>query len=82
MDLVYISNDSHIASAGIPIQRVIDNITDNMSEDEFHNSLEISRLQFITCQLQNSLASINRRRYIFFYAVFVPQNTSDFTCLL
>ena len=49
MDLVCISNDSHIASVGISIQRVIDNISDHMSEDEFQNSPEISRLQFITC---------------------------------
>ena len=80
MDLVCISNDSHIASAGISIQRVIDNISDNMSEDEFHNSPEISRLQFITCQLQNSLVSKNRRRYNILTQVLSLK--THLTCLL
>ena len=57
------SNDSHIASAEFHIQQVIDNISDKKSDEEFHNSPEISKLQFIHCQLQNSLIPKNRRRY-------------------
>ena len=63
MSLGCTSNDSHIASAGIYIQQVINNISDNKSDEEFHNCPGISKLQFIHCQLQNSLIPKNRRRY-------------------
>ena len=57
------SNDFHIASAQIRIQQVIDKVQANVPEDELHNCPEICRLQFINCQLENSLIPKNRRRY-------------------
>ena len=57
------SNASHIASAESHIQHIIDNIHDSISDDKLHDCPEVSRLQFIPCQLQNSLVPKNRRRY-------------------
>ena len=57
------SNDSLISSAQNQIQQVIDNFHDTMSDDELLDCPEVTRLQFITCQLQNSLVPKNRRRY-------------------
>ena len=57
------SNDFHITSAQNHIQQVIDNIQANVPEDELHNCPKICRLQFINCQLENSLIPKNRWRY-------------------
>ena len=57
------SNDSLTPPAQNQIQQVIDNFHDTMSDDELLNCPEVTRLQFITCQLQNSLIPKNRRRY-------------------
>ena len=59
------SNASHIASAESHIQHIIDNIHDSVSDDELHDCPEVSRLQFILCQLQNSLLPKNMRRYTY-----------------
>ena len=56
------SNDFHITSGQNHIQQVID-IQANVPEDELHNCPKICRLQFINCQLENSLIPKNRRRY-------------------
>ena len=57
------SNDFHITSAQNHIQQAIDNIQANVPEDKLHNCPKIYRLQFINCQLENSLIPKNRRRY-------------------
>ena len=59
------SNASHIASAESHIQHIIDNIHDSVSDDELHDCPEVSRLQFILCQLQNSLVPKNTQRYTY-----------------
>ena len=56
-------NSSHITSAESNIQQVIDNMYHSKSDDELIPCPEVSRLQFILCQLQNSLVPKNRRRY-------------------
>ena len=59
------SNDYCIASARDHIQQVIDNFRNKSgSDNELHDSPEVLRLQFIICQLQNSLIPKTRRRYI------------------
>ena len=58
------SNDYCIASARDHIQQVIDNFRNKSgSDNELHDSPEVLRLQFIICQLQNSLIPKTRRRY-------------------
>ena len=53
---------AHITSAESHIQQVIDNLYDSKSDDELIPCPELSRLQFILCQLENSLVPKNRRR--------------------
>ena len=57
------NNASHIASAERHLQQIIDNMLETKSDDELIPYPEVSRLQFIICQLQNSLVPKNRRRY-------------------
>ena len=57
------NNASHIASAERHLQQIIDNMHETKSDDELIPYPEVSRLQFIICQLQNSLVPKNRRRY-------------------
>ena len=54
-------NASHILSAESHILQVIDNLYDSKTDDL--PCPEVSRLQFVLCQLQNSLVPKNRRRY-------------------
>ena len=50
--------------AGHHTQQVIDNLRNNSeSDNELHDCPEVLRLQFISCQLQNSLTPKPRRRY-------------------
>ena len=44
MSLACTSKDTHIPSAGIYIQQVIDHISDNKLDEEFHNCPKISKL--------------------------------------
>ena len=56
-------NTSHIASAESHIQQVIDNMYDGKSDDDLVPCPEVSRLQFVLCQLRNCLVPKRRRRY-------------------
>ena len=56
-------NTSHIASAESHIQQVIDNMYDGKSDDDLVLCPEVSRLQFVLCQLRNILVPKKRRRY-------------------
>ena len=56
------STASHISSANVHIQQAID-IMYTSSDVETSEHPEICRLQFIQCQLENSLVPKNRRRY-------------------
>ena len=47
----------------IVIKQVINNLNISNADLELADSSEISRLQFIQCQLENSLVPKNRRRY-------------------
>ena len=48
-------NDHRIASARDYIEQVINNLRNNSeSDNELHHCPEVFRLQFISCQLQNS----------------------------
>ena len=57
------SSTSHILSAENHIQQAIDNMTYSKSDEELIDCPELSKLQFIICQLQNSHVPKNRRRY-------------------
>ena len=48
------SSTSQILSAENHTQQVIDNMTYSKSDEELIDYLELSKLQFIICQLQNS----------------------------
>ena len=54
-------NASHITSAESHIQQVIDNMYDSKSNDELIPCPEVSILQFILCQHQNTLIPKNRQ---------------------
>ena len=54
------TNATHISMAMEHIQQTIGKIP---TSDEFFECPELSRLQFILCQLENSLIPKNRRRY-------------------
>ena len=56
------STASHISSANVHIQQAID-IMHTSSDVETSEHPEIFRLQFIQCQLENSLVLKNKRRY-------------------
>ena len=56
------NNASHISSAERHLQQIIDNMHETKFDDELIPYPKVSRLQFIICQLQNSLVPKNRRR--------------------
>ena len=56
MHLISLAAERHL-------QQIIDNMHETKSDDELIPYPEVSRLQFIICQLQNSLVPKNRRRY-------------------
>ena len=57
------ANSCKLSLAKDHIQRVINNLYISNADLELADSPEISRLQFIQCQLENSLVPKNRRRY-------------------
>ena len=58
-----LDNSSHITSAESYILQVIDNMYDPESNDDLVPGADVSRLQFVLCQLPNSIVPKNRRRY-------------------
>ena len=57
------TTESHVSLAKTHIQQAIDNLHSSSSDLESDECPELSRLHFIQCQLENSLAPKNRRRY-------------------
>ena len=74
-------NTSHIASAESHIQQVIDNMYDGKSDDDLVPCPEVSRLQFVLCQLRNSLVPKKRRRYNVLVQI-LALNHTHFPCFL
>ena len=58
-----LDNASHIASAESHILQVIDNMYHPESGNDLVPGADVSRLQFVLCQLRNSIVPKNRRRY-------------------
>ena len=58
-----LDNASHIASAESHILQVIDIMYLPDSDDDLVPGADVSRLQFVLCQLRNSIVLKNRRRY-------------------
>ena len=58
-----LDNASYIASAESHILQVIDNMYHPESDNDLVPGADVSRLQFVLCQLRNSIVSKNRRRY-------------------
>ena len=58
-----LDNASHIASAESHILQVIDNMYHPESDNDLVPGADVSRLQFVLCQLRNSIVPKNRRRY-------------------
>ena len=64
---------SHILSAGNHIQQATDNLTYSKSDKKFIDCPELSKLQFIICQLQNSHVPKIRRRYNILTQILAPK---------
>ena len=58
-----LDNASHIASAESHILQAIDNMYHPESDNDLVPGADVSRLQFVLCQLRNSIVPKNRRRY-------------------